>query len=79
MGACSSSPAAVATAEQHPPLPNNDDSNPINASILRKKGDRGISSDHGVKFTNSTEQDLGTFLLLFEIVKFVVNVCLIWY
>ena len=68
MGACSSSPAAVATAEQRPPLPNNDDSNPINASILRKKGDRGISSDHGVKFTNSTEvpvQDLtGTFCLL---------------
>ena len=69
MGACSSSPAAVATAEQHPPLPNNDDSNPINASILRKKGDRGISSDHGVKFTNSTEQDLGTFFVCLKLLS----------
>ena len=60
MGACSSNPAAVvANNTTAPPLSSKQQ--PPNGSILNKKGggQGGDTNSREVKFTNSTEQNLG--------------------
>ena len=69
MGACSSNPAAVDNnTTAVPPLSSKQ---VPNGSILNKKGggQGGDTNSREVKFTNSTEQNLGKKILFYVIVS----------
>ena len=73
MGACSSNPAAVDNnTTAVPPLSSKQQ--PPNGSILNKKGggQDGDTNSREVKFTNSTEQNLGK--KMFDVYIFAVGI-----